>query len=95
MTLHGLTLTDWPRMCMLALFAEKTPTGRFPAKSRHQVNSMIRKLLFIPVLILLHTVWACGPRDIGTGTSSDTYSQPQGVSVEDRLRYPVYGASNT
>ena len=37
----------------------------------------------------------CGPKDIGEGSSDHYDSQPQGVSVEDQLRYPVYGSSNT
>lgn len=37
----------------------------------------------------------CGPKDIGAGSSSENDSQPQGVSVEDQLRYPVYGSNNT
>ncbi|MBQ9452935.1 MAG: chemotaxis protein [Desulfovibrio sp.] len=45
-------------------------------------------------LLLLSCVGGCGPKDIGEGTSADT-AQPQGVSVEDRLRYPVFGANNT
>ncbi len=37
----------------------------------------------------------CGPKDIGEGSSDRYDSQPQGVSVEDQLRYPIYGSSNT
>ena len=37
----------------------------------------------------------CGPKDVGEGSSSRYESQPQGVSVEDQLRYPVYGSNNT
>ena len=37
----------------------------------------------------------CGPKDIGEGSSDRYESQPQGVSVEDQLRYPIYGSSNT
>lgn len=57
---------------------------------------MCRKPLFIPFLLAVFCLApGCGPRDIGAGTSSDTDNQPQGVSVEDQLRYPVYGSSNT
>lgn len=37
----------------------------------------------------------CGPKDIGEGSSASYDSQPQGVSVEDQLRYPIYGSNNT
>ena len=37
----------------------------------------------------------CGPKDIGEGSSAANDSHPQGVSVEDQLRYPIYGSSNT
>lgn len=37
----------------------------------------------------------CGPKDVGEGSSTSYGSQPQGVSVEDQLRYPIYGSSNT
>ena len=37
----------------------------------------------------------CGPKDVGEGSSARYESQPQGVSVEDQLRYPVYGSNNT
>jgi len=37
----------------------------------------------------------CGPKDIGTGTSAENESQPRGPSVEDQLRYPMYGSNAT
>lgn len=46
-------------------------------------------------LILLCLATACGPKDIGTGTSSDWENQPQGISTADQLRYPIYGSNTT
>lgn len=37
----------------------------------------------------------CGPKDVGEDSSARYESQPQGVSVADQLRYPMYGSSNT
>ncbi len=51
--------------------------------------------LFALLLAAVGGLGGCGPRDIGAGSSSESDSQPQGVSVEDQLRYPVYGSNNT
>ena len=51
--------------------------------------------LFALLLAAVGGLGGCGPRDIGAGSSSESDSQPQGVSVEDQLRYPIYGSSNT
>ena len=37
----------------------------------------------------------CGPKDIGTGTASDSPATAQRVSSEDQLRYPIMGSSRT
>lgn len=59
----------------------------------------MRKTACIPLFFMLLTamggVGGCGPKDIGAGTSSESESPPQGVSVEDGLRYPMYGSGNT
>ncbi|MFC4677429.1 chemotaxis protein [Desulfovibrio legallii] len=46
-------------------------------------------------LTLPGLLWACGPKDVGTGTSAEATGTSPGVSVEDGLRYPVYGSDNT
>ena len=51
--------------------------------------------LFVLLLAAVGGMGGCGPKDIGAGSSSENDSQPQGVSVEDQLRYPVYGSNNT
>ena len=51
--------------------------------------------LFVLLLAAVGGLGGCGPKDIGAGSSSESDSQPQGVSVEDQLRYPVYGSNNT
>ena len=51
--------------------------------------------LFALLLAAVGGLGGCGPKDIGAGSSSESDSQPQGVSVEDQLRYPVYGSNNT
>lgn len=38
---------------------------------------------------------ACGPKDIGTGTSSDYAAAAPGMAPEEQLRYPMTGMSNT
>ena len=47
------------------------------------------------LLAALSGLSGCGPKDVGEGSSARYESQPQGVSVEDQLRYPIYGSSNT
>ncbi|SDF99549.1 chemotaxis protein [Desulfovibrio legallii] len=57
--------------------------------------SFCRLRVLAVCLALPGLLWACGPKDVGTGTSTEAAGEPQGVSVEDQLRYPVYGSSNT
>jgi hypothetical protein len=59
------------------------------------MNRRIAACLLALLLSATGGLGGCGPKDIGEGTSSRSDSQPQGVSVEDQLRYPVYGSSNT
>ena len=58
----------------------------------------MRTFSLFPALLLLSfalgAAGGCGPKDIGEGTS-DTASEPQGVSTADQLRYPVYGSGRT
>lgn len=46
-------------------------------------------------LLAVVALAACGPKDIGTGTSSDYAAASPGMAPEDRLRYPMTGMSNT
>ena len=46
-------------------------------------------------LALAGLLSACGPKDIGAGTSSDNETAPLGISAEDHMRYPIMGASRT
>ncbi|MFT3959150.1 MAG: chemotaxis protein [Desulfovibrio sp.] len=59
------------------------------------MNRKTLACLFVVLLAAVGGLGGCGPKDIGAGSSSENDSQPQGVSVEDQLRYPVYGSSNT
>lgn len=46
-------------------------------------------------LLALALLTGCGPRDIGTGTSSDYARSSPGMAAEDHLRYPMTGMNNT
>ena len=59
------------------------------------MNRKSAACLFVLLLAAVGGMGGCGPKDIGAGSSSENDSQPQGVSVEDQLRYPVYGSNNT
>ena len=57
----------------------------------------MKHCLFCLTLMSLMAVCmtGCGPKDIGTDTSSDMEARPAGIAVEDQLRYPVYGVNST
>lgn len=46
-------------------------------------------------LLAVFALAACGPKDIGTGTSSDYAAASPGMAPEEQLRYPMTGMSNT
>lgn len=52
----------------------------------------MRRALYPACLFLCLTLAACGPKDIGTGTSEPD-DAPPGVSSVDSLRQPLTGAS--
>lgn len=51
-----------------------------------------RYLLCVLSVLPLLACGACGPRDVGEGTSTPPSEMP-GVSVEDQLRFPVTGTN--
>ena len=59
------------------------------------MNRMTAACLFALLLTAVSGLGGCGPKDISSGSSYESESRPQGVSVEDQLRYPMYGSSNT
>lgn len=50
---------------------------------------------FCLALLAVFALAACGPKDIGTGTSSDYAAASPGMAPEEQLRYPMTGMSNT
>lgn len=59
------------------------------------MNRKTAACLLVLLLAASGGMGGCGPKDIGEGSSARYDSQPQGVSVEDQLRYPIYGSNNT
>ena len=59
------------------------------------MNRKTASCLFALLLTAVSGLGGCGPKDISSGSSYESESRPQGVSVEDQLRYPMYGSSNT
>ena len=46
-------------------------------------------------LALAGLLAACGPKDVGEGTSVASETPPLGVNAEDQMRYPIMGANRT
>lgn len=46
-------------------------------------------------LLTVFALAACGPADIGAGSSSDYVAASPGLAPEEQLRYPMTGMSNT
>ena len=59
------------------------------------MNRKTATRLLALLLAALSGLSGCGPKDVGEGSSARYEAQPQGVSVEDQLRYPMYGSGNT
>lgn len=53
------------------------------------------KILLRPLFIVCYLLLAaCGPKDIGTGTSTEYAAGDTGPSHAEQMRYPMTGASN-
>ena len=59
------------------------------------MNRMPATCLLALLLAASGGMAGCGPKDVGEGSAARYEAHPQGVSVEDQLRYPMYGSSNT
>ena len=46
-------------------------------------------------LALAGLLAACGPKDVGEGTSVASETPPLGVNAEDQMRYPITGSNRT
>ena len=96
---HSLTPAAWQAQVRLPAF-EKPPLA--VCRTRDYTTDMKTPFAHRPFryvllrsLVLAGLLSACGPKDIGTGTSSENESRPLGVSAEDHMRYPIMGANRT
>lgn len=96
---HSLTPCAWQAQVRLPAF-EKPPLAVSRARDYTQgMNTPFAhrppRCVLLCSLVLAGLLSACGPKDIGAGTSSENEASPLGVNAEDQMRYPIMGASRT
>lgn len=79
---------------------EKPPLAVCPARDYTMYMNTVfahrlKHCVLLCSLALAGLLTACGPKDIGTGTSVENDAPPMGVSAEDQMRYPITGANRT
>ena len=79
---------------------KKPPLAVCPARDyTTYMNTLFARHLKPCVLLcslaLAGLLAACGPKDVGEGTSVASETPPLGVNAEDQMRYPIMGANRT
>lgn len=79
---------------------EKPPLAVCPARDytggmNNASTPRLKPCLVLCSLALAGLLAACGPKDIGAGTSAENDAPPMGARAEDQMRYPITGANRT